>query len=205
MNKIPMLINNVERFGLFRLSQERQAFKESRGIQSQKVDESITNPEMHYVGLKAEHAVAKLLGLEINMENTYGGDGGVDLHYRGITIDVKFSSYHLNVKKDKEIVADVVVLVNPLTTSLKYDGTYYNAVEDPDVAKPKFAWAHCVIVGWIKKGEYYSLRELKDAKFKNLDYWSVGAHNMHDMFTLKGYAMSLSTSRDSDSFYGDTQ
>lgn len=198
-----MTINNVERFGLIKLAWERQALKESRGVQSQKVDESVSNLEMHYIGLKAEHAVAKLLGLEINMENTYEGDGGVDLHYRGVTIDVKFSSCHLNVRKNKEVVSDVVVLVNPLTIASKYNGAYYDAADDPNVTNPKFAWANSVIVGWIAKDEYYSLREWKKAKFKNFDYWSVSAHNMHDMFTLKKYAISLSTRRDSESLWGD--
>ncbi len=203
MTSIPVLMNNVERFGLWELATQRQALKDSRGVKTQKVDKEISDLEMHYIGLKAEHAVAKLLGLELNMENTYTGDGGVDLHYRGITIDVKFSSKHLNVRAKKEFVADVAVLVNPLRTIVKYNSIYYAADPDPHVStKPSFAWANSLVVGWLTKDEYYSLRTWKKGRY--VDYWSVSADNTNDMLALKGHAISFSSRRDSGSLWGDT-
>lgn len=200
MPDIPVLMNNVERFGLWELATQRQAFKESHGIKSKKIDKEISDLDMHYAGLKAEHAVAKLLGLALNMENTYTGDGGVDLRYRGITIDVKFSSRHLNVNEKKELVADVVVLVNPLTSAMTYEKAHYAAGPDPRIStKPKFAWANSLVVGWISKTEYLSLRTWKKGRYD--PYWYVSALNMHDMLTLKEYAISTSRRRGSEEFW----
>jgi hypothetical protein len=74
----------------------------------------------HLTGLLGEDAVAEHLGVaeQLNVEvYTDGGDGGVDLHYRGATIDVKTVSRHrsdpdLTVDAYKPLRADYYVLAS---------------------------------------------------------------------------------------------
>jgi len=76
--------------------------------------------ENHRTGKIGEYAVAKALGIQdsIDLEvYTDGGDGGVDLNYRGATIDVKTACQRttdpsLTVSARKPLQADYYVLAS---------------------------------------------------------------------------------------------
>lgn len=74
------------------LGRERNAAKV--GIASRKYPTTtLSDEEIHILGAKAEVAVARLFGIEPDRHfYATGGDGGVDLCYRGLTYDVKMRS-----------------------------------------------------------------------------------------------------------------
>lgn len=83
------------------------------------------SPEDHYKGLLGEAAVSQYLNTQesVNVEvYTDGGDGGVDIEYRGATIDVKTVGRHrcdpsLTVGIRESLIADYYVLVSRIGPS----------------------------------------------------------------------------------------
>ena len=199
MASIPVSTNNLERWALMELAKKRNARKESKGIKSQKVDPGITDVQLHYVGLKAEYAVAKLIGVEIDLENTYEGDGGIDINYRGLTIDVKLSTRDLKHRLDKKVVADVIVLVQPLMQTTSSGAYHAKAIPDPMVDKKVFAWNNVMVIGWISREEFLSTCSV--ANFGHFDCNVVTANNMRDMSTLRAYAASKHRTRMYDEIF----
>lgn len=64
--------------------------KEARGVRSRRYDGKKSEVELHYLGLSAELAFGKLVGLEPNFEITLHGDSGWDFRTKnGLTIEVK--------------------------------------------------------------------------------------------------------------------
>ncbi len=76
--------------------------------------------ENHVRGKLGEYALAKALGIESDVDLTVyadGGDGGVDLRYRGATIEVKTVGQHrpdpsLTVDQYEPLTADYYALVS---------------------------------------------------------------------------------------------
>lgn len=70
----------------------RCQYKREAGIvNSKRVDQNRDDYQITREGLSGEWAVAKVLGLPVNLENYLGGDPGWDFEYYGIRVDVKTS------------------------------------------------------------------------------------------------------------------
>lgn len=182
---IPVTLNNVERYALWDIASKRNKNKVENNVQSQKFDPNMSDMEMHYVGLKAEYACAKLLGLEMDIRNTLYGDPGYDLVYGKATIDVKFSTLDLKYRLDKKVVADIIILTQPLRKSAKYKEVVQPEEDTLIQTKPRFRWAHILVIGWISRGMFNKKKEIMD--FGHGPGYVVLASEMEDMRTLRDY------------------
>jgi hypothetical protein len=185
---IPVEINGFESYALMKLALERNANKELHNVASKKIDEGLTEVDAHYAGIKSEYAVAKTIGVEINMENMLRGDGGVDLIYRGHTIDVKYSSLELKMDLEKGLVADIAILVHPLKKDARYGKKIIKAVPDPYIEKPFLAWRSVKIMGFIPKCEFDEKHRIED--FGGGKCMVVGHGDLHDMSELKAWTQA---------------
>ena len=95
MKKIPVRLTDLELWAIWKLAEERNGKKEKHGVATKKIDRQVSDLEMHYIGIKAEYAVSKLIGTDFNPTNMLAGDDGSDFVYRGLTVDVKFSQFDL--------------------------------------------------------------------------------------------------------------
>jgi len=78
------------------------------------VDQSRTDGDIDVIGVMAEVAVAKLLGLDYDRILAIGTDDGSDLVFNGITIDVKSSFYQTGrLMLRRELRSEVAVFVVP--------------------------------------------------------------------------------------------
>ena len=98
------------------LARQRNGSKEAAGIRSHKVANR-SDQSIHYLGLLAEIAVARTLGVEIDRNIYLTGDSGYDLRWSGQSIDVKMRG---NRDKDlpimpgmRDFTADFAVLCWP--------------------------------------------------------------------------------------------
>ena len=190
MTGVPVYLTNLELWSLMELAKRRNDLKESVGVKSQKIDKELTDQELHYIGLKAEYAVAKLLRVSIDMNNTLAGDGGIDLNYRGLSIDVKYSTKDLKYRPDKEITSDIIVLVQPLDKNIVNMPYYASAEEEDYISKPSFAWKHVLVVGWISAGDFKERHTIRN--FGYSDCMFMSAENMNNMYDLREYAVGQS-------------
>lgn len=134
--------NDFELWALWLLAGKRNAAKTEQ--QNKRVDKDLSDIQMHYVGLKGEYAVAKFLGIQLDMEILLAGDSGHDLVFKDRTIDVKVSQKDLKFFPGA-FAADIAVLVQPHT----YKAAWHKAERDDRVGKPIFAWKHSLISGWV--------------------------------------------------------
>jgi hypothetical protein len=97
-----------------RAAAARWRYARSTGIQNKRVDKSRTDSDVDLLGIRAEVAVAKLLGINYDHLLTPSVDDGTDLMFKGISIDVK-STFHETGRLilRRELRAEVAVLVVP--------------------------------------------------------------------------------------------
>jgi hypothetical protein len=187
--KIPVKLTELELWALAQLAKRRNTNKDDHNIESSKIDRWISNEEAHYIGMKAEYAVSKLLDTKFNIEDTLAGDPGFDFNYRGITVDVKYSQLDFKFRPGT-FKADVSILVQPLSTGIhKYGGRTVQAIPDSRVKKDKFAWKHVLVVGWVSRQRFE-----KDMTFRNFGYGDtefLPAREASSMSELKKYADGL--------------
>lgn len=90
-----------------------QAYKDSLGIPSNKIDDSQTDNEIRFTGIMAEYAVCKKLNVPFNTEIHPDGDHGIDQQVAGKSFDVKFTSNRegdLIFNSMKNFRADIAIL-----------------------------------------------------------------------------------------------
>jgi len=187
MRKIPVGFADKELQDLRELAKARNDKKENAGVSSKKVDGEMTDEQLHYVGLKAERAVAKLLRVGMNTDNTYDGDGGHDLMYNGLTVDVKCSQMDLKIPPGK-FTADIVVLVQPYSYGVqKYAGLLWKPIEDVFVDKPAFRWRNVLVSGWIDRATFAEKHYMRSFA-GNPEVEFLEATELRPMADLKEYA-----------------
>ena len=134
------------------------ARNDAKTIGTNKMYGGVSDEALHYIGLKGEYAVSKLLGIDINTEIYDKGDVGHDLEYLGHTIEVKVSQRDLKFFQDRPPVADIVALVVPQIVSL----ANVTAKRDYLIKHPLLGWQHQFIVGWITKERLMELCYQRD-------------------------------------------
>jgi hypothetical protein len=188
--KIPVKFTELELWAIAELAKRRNKNKVDHGVESTKIDKWISDEGIHYIGIKAEYAVSKLLDAELNTSNILSGDPGFDFYYRGITVDVKYSQLDFKFRPGT-FKADVAVLVQPLSNGVyQYGGRTIEAEVDKRVKKKKFAWKHVLVVGWISRQRFE-----KDKKIRNFGYGDtefLPFTQASSMSMLKRYADGLS-------------
>ena len=96
------------------LAHKRNDPKIAYAVPNYRFDESHSDFDIHYVGVLAEIAVAKVLGISVDKNIDLGGDQKFDLVWKGLKIQVKYNHYswgELYLVKGEPLVADVYVLV----------------------------------------------------------------------------------------------
>lgn len=80
---------DAEREQVDRLAAERNRFKQQAGIPTRRYAAWRDDETTHRLGLQAEAVIARLLGVRLNTAHTLAGDGGYDLAWNGMRLDVK--------------------------------------------------------------------------------------------------------------------
>lgn len=94
---------------------KRYDIKQQYGIENRRRDGSVSTRHAHARGGSAEEFVANFLGVPVNRSLYIGGDGHIDLWFRGWKVDPKWSSWtgpetYLKVNIGEDL-ADIFVLV----------------------------------------------------------------------------------------------
>jgi hypothetical protein len=186
MSKIPIGFAVSELAKLQDLAKRRNDNKKKHAVASKKVDDELSDEMMHYIGLKAEYAVAKLLGVEFNIENTLEGDSGFDLIYRGLTIDVKYSQRDLKFRPGT-FKADIAILVQPLSHGVwKYKGNTFGPQVDSYVTKKVFRWRNVLVAGWIDRPAFEHAHTMENFGYNPVEF--MAAEDLRSLRDLKEYA-----------------
>lgn len=175
MRKIPVRLTDLELWALWKLAEERNSNKEDHGIKTRKIDTQVSDLEMHYIGMKAEYAAAKLIGADFNPENMLAGDNGVDFTYRGLTVDVKLSQMDLKFRPGT-FLADIAILVQPLMTGEWRYGRGADAITaEPDnrVNKKRFAWRNMLVVGWVSRERHEEEHTIRNFGYNDVEFMEV--------------------------------
>jgi hypothetical protein len=135
--------NNAEMKALRDLTDAIQSLKESRGIQTKKIDPNYSDWDVQFIGLKGEAGAAKFLGCKIDRRVMDGGDDGRDLRWQGRTIQVKTSRPR---NEQDLIVTD--------SASLKTDLMFLAVT---DIETPAIR-----LMGWIPTVEFLMLAEIQN-------------------------------------------
>jgi len=190
---VPIAFSDEEIEELVELAYGRQSLKEDLGVETKKLDSRSSDGDLHYVGLKAEMAVAKLMGLEIDRDHHGDGDRGYDFVWRGLTIDVKYSQRDIKYEMPTWPTADILVLVQPLDQTTAYKSYFAPAIRDSNPSNYRHQWRNVLVVGWITSEHFkdnYSVVELG-----GIDKKLYFAHNMKMMESLLPYAERLENER----------
>lgn len=75
------------------LADRIHANKLTEGATDLKYSEKLSSRDLHRIGMLGEYAAAKILGIKLNQEIHDGSDGGADLEFKGISIQVKTFTY----------------------------------------------------------------------------------------------------------------
>lgn len=159
----------------------RNAIKEQAGTPTKKLSCDKSDEQIHFEGIRAELAVARCLGLQIDETHTTGKGPRVDLTYKGLTIEVRYSRYpRINFVRPDQIawlkidklngLADVIILVTAPPVYIKGD----NVVD---------------VAGWITKREFE-----RECVMVNWGYgakYSMSVQNMHGEPTPFHLCLSL--------------
>lgn len=188
MKPIPVELTVEELELLADLALQRNTNKEEHGVRSRKVDTELGEGEAHYIGLRAEHAVSKLLGVQFDRGNTLTGDDGTDIIYRGLKVDIKYSQMDLKFRPGT-FTADVAILVQPLSEGKYiYAGKVVEAVPDNNVKKPIFAWANVLVVGWVSRSVFEAEHTIRNFGYNDVQFMEAG--DLSPMESLRDYAES---------------
>lgn len=115
---IPVWLDSAEMVECERAAKNRWQYARSSGIGNQRKDQSRSDNDVDWVGIRSEVAVAKLFGLGYERIFRVGTDDGSDLNFKGVSIDVK-GTFHANGKLilRRELRADVAILVTATQSS----------------------------------------------------------------------------------------
>ena len=143
-------------------ARNRNSFKESNHVVSKKYNTKKSDEEINFDGLKGEYAVANFLGLEVNKEITFVGDGGSDLEYKDKTIQVKYNNYRCG---EGDLYFDNVP-----------NSTYIFKTDVAFLVVPTKEQKVVNIVGWITKEEFNKkcyIRNFGYGERKVVDQWDL--------------------------------
>lgn len=128
---------------LWAMAVRRQRAKHPRAIDKQ-FSPHASGIETHYIGMKGEWAVARYLAMFPDIHAYAGGDGGVDMVYRGYSLDVKTLREWLVFNSLEDFKADIAVVVNP-----------YGDERDICIPSHKTHWRrHVIIRGWATRQQF---------------------------------------------------
>lgn len=167
----------VERLGLWKLAEGRQRPKDKRLARDNrhKNDDDVG---LHYVGLKGEYAVAKFLGLELDMSETVAGDRRGDFQVGDLWFEVK-NAYRNLLLSPNELGSEFVVMVKPQTE----DTSFATAVlEDREELPADHRWANVEIVGWLSSRLFYQRAKVRD--FGYGDRYYVSPNELREPYKL---------------------
>ena len=153
----------------------RELPKREFGVPTHKVDESRSDYKIDYLGVLAEMAVGKMLGVPHNTHERLCGDDGYDMTWCGKRCEVKFTFYakgHLLVKRKEDVVADLFILVTGNDRSMH-------------------------LLGWTDRKTFLRLGEVKDfgygavyalnqTKLKSMDAFDPVQKKLLDMISETG-------------------
>ena len=143
-------------------ARSRNSFKENNHVVSKKYNTKKTDEEINFDGLKGEYAVANFLGLEVNKEITFVGDGGSDLEYKDKTIQVKYNNYRCG---EGDLYFDNVP-----------NSTYIFKTDVAFLVVPTKELKVVNIVGWITREEFNKkcyIRNFGYGERKVVDQWDL--------------------------------
>jgi hypothetical protein len=191
---IPIAFNDLEIWAIHELALKRQQLKERYRVKSKKVSETLSDLDLHVIGRKSEYAVARLLALQIDLDDTQEGDGGVDLIYRGLSIDVKCSSSNLlGFKVTQPFKADVAIFCQPVTKYSENGKFKADAIPDKFITGAAHAWRNINIVGWISRERFEQISRPNTSGEKCVNWY-----NLNDMKSLREYATRAKKSKTED-------
>lgn len=190
MKKIPVRLTDLELWAIWKLAEERNGKKEKHGVATKKIDRQVSDLEMHYIGIKAEYAVSKLIGTDFNPTNMLAGDDGSDFVYRGLTVDVKFSQFDLKFRIGT-FKSDIAILVQPLCGGIhKYGVQKIGAERDDRIKKVEFAWRNVLVIGWVSREEFSKKHIIRNFGYNDVEF--MRATSLRPMWRLKDYAKQTS-------------
>lgn len=166
------------------LATQRQRNKEANGVPTRKKDKKINDLDMHYVGMKAEFAVAKLLDIEPNIALTRLGDDGFDFVLpNNTTLDVKFSQKDLKFPPHKS-PPDILVLCQPLNRrvyNINNQPVYPRKDQyvNPDIPD-HYTWRDVIVVGWVSRDRF-----VDSAPLVNLGFGQIRMMPAQKMCSIK--------------------
>lgn len=173
MNKIPLHYTDLELYALRQLAKARNRNKEEHGVETKRVLNTLTDEDVHYLGMKAEYGVSRYLDIPWNKKNMLGGDGGLDMVHGTTTIDVKMSQLDLKVPIDAPSIADILILVSPLKRGeYYYCGKRMIPERDPYINVRKFCFRNFLITGWISREEFEEKKSIRNLGYGSLFFVS---------------------------------
>lgn len=154
--------NNLELWALWNMANKRQRHKKNMGVKTKKITKKYTDVQIDYFGLKGEYAVARFLELDLNLSIQAEGDGGVDMVYHDITIDVKTTATNdLIFNSDGDFKSNIAFLVRPQASG--EFGIWLDAMPlDPYIKSGDFRARNMNIVGWATKATFIFTADVKD-------------------------------------------
>lgn len=176
----------LQRFGLWELARARQDAK-NRGIARDRDHHGAGRTvqewyEGHYIGLKAEYAVARFLDVPLDIATITGADPGYDLIFRGHRVQVKNYYGPGLILTDQEIRAcDLAIMTRPLTAA----SAFCDADPDLRITAERYrphAFCHLVIVGWTWSAEFRDLAAVR--KFPSGDQRVLDGTALRDPYAL---------------------
>lgn len=88
--------------------------KREMTVPSQKVSKNRTDQEIDLLGILAEMAIAKLLGVSLEKKRMLTGDNGYDILWKNRKVEVKYTYHtkgHLMVRSKERLKADLYILL----------------------------------------------------------------------------------------------
>jgi hypothetical protein len=140
----------------------QRAVQEALGSREMKHQADRDGFDIHLAGAMGECAVARVLKIRVDTSLVRGGDDGVDLTYRGKTLQVKAFCYCG--PKLQVIVKDVGALTAELLVATR-------------ICTP----ASAEVLGWISTEEFRDIATRRD--------FGYGSHLIVDQSALKGMAL----------------
>lgn len=162
-------------------ARQRNAVKDAHRVQTRKVSHKRCDVLTHYIGLKAEYAFGKLLGVMPDMNNRPSGDVVDFVIPGGYTVDVKISRRDLFVRPG-QMESSIAVLANPQTSPVRSGDTVVRPAPDPMFPEPgdPLGWQNVVFVGWIPCKKFRQL-----AKRTSLGYGPVDLLEREKLYSMR--------------------
>lgn len=150
-----------------------QDAKAGTGAGDMRADTTISNVDMHYIGLKAAYTVSRLLGADFD-RTVYKGKGRREpsIYFGDISVATFNRQRHLVV--DRTFDEDIAVLCNPAAGSL-----------DPYVtSKSEHGFRMIFVVGYCSREDFLKWRHIR--KFPSGSKWMLKTRYFKPLSELAG-------------------